>query len=195
VQEQVPWEWQGSRELYRREHAVLREDRLRLPCGREALYPVLQLGQTAAVVPLTADRQIVLVRQYRHVPKAFSWEIPGGSVRAGEPIEAAAQRELREEAGFRAGRLCRLGGFWPNNAYLDETIHLFLAEELIEDPLAPDQDEDLVRAAFPFADALAMAQDDRITCGLTKLAIFWVAVLQAGAIPAEAHHAAPERRA
>ncbi len=192
MQAQTPWERRDSRELYRREHVVLREDRLRLPSGREAPYPVLQLGETVAIVPWTADRQILLIRQYRHVTGAFSWEIPGGSVRRGESLEGAAQRELREEAGCRAERLRRLGGFWPNNAYLDEIIHVFEAEHLAEDPLAPDHDEDLIRAAFPFSEALAMAQDDRISCGLTKLAIFWTAVHQTGGRPAEIPPVSPE---
>ena len=68
---------------------------------------------------------------------------------------------------------------WPNNAYLDEIIHVYLAENLTPDPLPADQDEYLERRLFPFAEALAMAQDDRITCGLTKLAILWTAVARA----------------
>ena len=56
---------------------------------------------------------------------------------------------------------------------------MYLAEDLIPDPLPPDQDEELERRAFPFSEALAMAMDDRITCGLTKLAILWVAALRA----------------
>ncbi len=181
--EPTAWVRESSRELYRRGHVALREDRLRLPSGAEAPYPVLQLGQTAAIVPFTDTGEIVLVRQYRHVTGAFCWEIPGGSLRPGELPEAAAQRELREEAGFRAARLSRLGSFWPNNAYLDEIIHVFMAEGLSEDALPPDVDEVLTRAAVPFSEALAMAQDDRITCGLTKLALFWVAVRQADAHP------------
>ena len=54
---------------------------------------------------------------------------------------------------------------------------------LIPDPLPTDPDEYLERRAFPFAEALAMAQDDRITCGLTKLAILWIAVART-AVPA-----------
>jgi ADP-ribose pyrophosphatase len=127
-------------------------------------------------VPLTAHDEVILIRQYRHIPQEFCWEIPGGGIHPGESPEEAAQRELREEAGYRAGRLRRLGGFWPNNAYLDEVIHVYLAEDLVSDPLPADQDEQLERRAFPFQEALAMVQDDRITCGLTKLAILWATV-------------------
>jgi ADP-ribose pyrophosphatase len=175
------WKRLASRTLHRHGRVVIREDTLQLPEGGERLYPVMQLGQSAGIVPLTADGQVVLVRQYRHVPGEFCWEIPGGGMHPGESPEGAAQRELREETGYRAGSLRRLGGFWPNNAYLDEIIHVYLAEELTPDPLPADQDEYLERGTFPFSEALAMAQDDRIACGLTKLAILWVAVTRAAA--------------
>ena len=176
------WTRLESRTLHRHDRVVIREDRLRLPGGGERLYPVMQLGQSAGIVPLTSDGQIVLVRQYRHVPGEFCWEIPVGGMHPGESPDTAAQRELREETGYRAGSLRHLGGFWPNNAYLDEIIHVYLAEDLTPDPLPADQDEYLERGTFPFLEALAMAQDDRITCGLTKLAILWVAVARA-AVP------------
>lgn len=176
-----PWKRLASRTLHRHDRVVIREDVLRLPAGRERRYPVMQLGQSAGVVPVAADGQILLVRQYRHVTQSFCWEIPGGGLHPGESPDEAAQRELREETGYRAGCLRRLGSFWPNNAYLDEVIHVYLGEDLTPDPLPADQDEQLERRAFPFSEALAMAQDDRITCGVTKLAILWVATVRAAA--------------
>lgn len=170
------WKRLRSRTLYQQAHVVVREDALELPNGRERTYPVLHLGGSVGILPFLSKHEVVLVRQYRHVAQAFSWEVPGGSITVGEPPEGAAQRELREEAGYRSGRLRRLGGFWPNNAYLDEVIHVYLAEDLVADPLPADQDEHLEIRVFPFDVALAMAQDDRISCGLTKLAILWAAV-------------------
>ncbi len=170
------WKKVGTRTLYRTAHVTVREDALELPDGRARIYPVLHLGASVGILPFLPDGRVVLVRQYRHVTQDFSWEIPGGSISPGEAPEEAAQRELREEAGYRAGRLRRLGGFWPNNAYLDEVIHIYVAEDLVPDPLPPDRDEHLEVHPFPFEEAVAMAQDDRICCGLTKLAILWEAV-------------------
>ena len=170
------WKRVGSRMLYQQAHVVVREDTLELPDGRERSYPVLSLGASVGILPFLSKDRVVLIRQFRHVPQEFSWEGPGGGILPGEPPEVAAQRELREEAGYRAGRLLQLGGFWPNNAYLDEVIHIYVADELVADPLPADQDEHLEARAFPFDEALAMAQDDRISCGLTKLAILWSAV-------------------
>jgi len=176
MSELKPWKRLGSRELYRQDRVSVREDLLEVPGGRRLGYPVMALGSSVGVLAfLTAD-QVLLVRQYRHVTGDFSWEIPGGGIGAGEAVADAAQRELREEAGYRAGRLRALGSFWPNNAYLDEVIHVYVAEDLVPDPLPADQDEHLEVRAFPLSEAVAMARDDRITCGLTKLALLWAAL-------------------
>jgi ADP-ribose pyrophosphatase len=175
VGELQAWTRRGTRMLYRSAHVLVREDVLELPDGREKAYPVMALGSSVGILPLLSDGRVILVRQYRHVTRDFSWEIPGGGILADEPPEDAAQRELREESGYRAGRLRRLGGFWPNNAYLDEVIHIYVADDLVPDPLPADLDEHLEIRTFPFDEVLAMARDDRITCGLTKLAILWAA--------------------
>lgn len=178
VGELKAWKRVRTRALYQQAHVVVREDALELPDGGERIYPVLCLGSSVGILPFVSDDRVILVRQYRHVTRDFCWEVPGGGILPDEPPEEAAQRELREEAGYRAGRLRRLGGFWPNNAYLDEIIHVFVAHDLVADPLQADPDEHLETRAFPYGEALAMAQDDRITCGLTKLAILWTAVIR-----------------
>jgi ADP-ribose diphosphatase len=170
------WKKVGSRTLHQQAHVVIREDLLELPDGRRRTYPVMRLGASVGILPFLTEDRVILVRQYRHVTCDFCWEVPGGGIQPGESPDVAAQRELREEAGFRAARMQRLGGFWPNNAYLDEVIHVYVAEDLTKDPLPADQDEHLESQTFPWVEAIAMAQDDRITCGLTKLAILWAAV-------------------
>ena len=68
---------------------------------------------------------VLLVRQFRHLARADSWELPGGGGQPGEDPEAAAPRELREEGGYRAGRLTFLTRFFRSNAYLDETAYCY----------------------------------------------------------------------
>ena len=170
-----PWRKVGSRTLHRQAPVLIREDVWELPDGGRRTYPVMRLGASVGILPFVSADRVILVRQYRHVTGDFCWEVPGGAMDPGESPDDAAQRELREEAGYRAARLRRLGGFWPNNAYLDEVIHVYVAEGLTADPLPADQDEQIEARVFPFQEALAMAQDDRITCGLTKLAILWAA--------------------
>jgi ADP-ribose pyrophosphatase len=94
----------------------------------------------------------------------------------------AAPRELREEGGYRAGRLTFLTRFFPSNAYLGETAHCFIGEELVADPLASDDDEFFERRLVPFREAVAMATDDRITESASKVALL-AAALRLGVRP------------
>jgi ADP-ribose diphosphatase len=89
---------------------------------------------------------------------------------------AAAQRELREESGYRAGLIEFLTRFHPANAYLDETAYCYVARELVADPLPADEDEFFERALVPFTEALRMALADEITESYSKVAILHYAL-------------------
>jgi len=170
------WEFVRTATLQRLGKLTLREDTWRLPTGAERAYPVLHVGLTVGVVPLVDPGHVLLIRQFRHLSRAASWEVPGGGGLPGESPEAAAQRELREEGGHRAGRLTYLTRFFPSNAYLDETAHCYLGEDLVEDPEAPDDDEFFERRVVPLREAVAMALDDRITESVSKVALLAAAL-------------------
>jgi len=102
------WTRLSSSPRYTRGKLTLREDAWRLPDGQEVVYPVLAVGATVAVLPFVDATRVVLVGQYRHLQGGVSWELPGGGAQAGEDPLAAAQRELREEGGYRAERLAFL---------------------------------------------------------------------------------------
>jgi 8-oxo-dGTP pyrophosphatase MutT (NUDIX family) len=95
------WTPLSSSSRYARGRLALREDVWRLPDGREVTYPVLAV---VGVLPFVEPDRVLLVGQYRHLQRALSWELPGGGAATGEDPPAAAQREPREEGGYRARR-------------------------------------------------------------------------------------------
>jgi ADP-ribose pyrophosphatase len=76
------------------------------------------------------EDRFLMVRQYRHGARAVTTEFPAGLVNPGETPLAAAERELEEETGMKAGRMTLLGKVSPNPAFMDNWCYTFLAEEL-----------------------------------------------------------------
>jgi len=174
-----PWTPLSSSIRWSHGKLALREDAWRLPDGREVVYPVLVVGVAVAVIPFVDDDHVLLVRQFRHLQRRLSWELPGGGALPGEDPVAAAQRELREEGGYRAERFTFLTRFFPSSAYVDEVGYCYAAHGLVPDPLPADDDEFLERRIVPLPEAIRMALDDDITESFSKVALL--------------HHAASKR--
>lgn len=79
------------------------------------------------VIPVTSDRRIVLVRQYRFGTGEITLETPGGMCDGAEEPERTARRELVEETGYEAGEIVRLGWVHPNPAIQSNRCHAFVA--------------------------------------------------------------------
>ena len=92
------------------------------------LYHAVGQQDYIAIVALTPDGRIPIVRQYRPAIERFTWELPAGLVEKGEQPEACCARELREETGFSARAVHALGAYAPCTARLSNQIHSFFVE-------------------------------------------------------------------
>jgi 8-oxo-dGTP pyrophosphatase MutT (NUDIX family) len=94
--------------------------------SRHAFYRI-HSRDWAQIVPVTAEGQIVLVRQYRHGAQRVTLEMPAGMVDEGEDPAAAALRECLEETGYRARAAVPLGSVNPNPTLFDNRLHSYFA--------------------------------------------------------------------
>jgi ADP-ribose pyrophosphatase len=113
------------------------------------------------VVPLTADGQIVLLRQYRHPPRTWTWEIVAGSVGDEDPVEAA-RRELLEEIGGRCRELMPLGSYFGLPASAGSRHHAFLALDVELGETSHEPTELIETVLLDPDEAFARARDGRI---------------------------------
>ncbi|MEM0029431.1 MAG: NUDIX hydrolase [Candidatus Nitrosocaldus sp.] len=128
----------SSRYVYRGKVITVRIDEL----GNGKVREVVEHRGSVAILPLLDDGRVVLERQYRHVIGRELIEVPAGMVEEGESVEAAAQRELMEETGYRAGRLEYIGRCYMTPGYCNELIHFFIASDLEKATGTSSMDED-----------------------------------------------------
>ncbi len=126
-----------------------------------------------SVVAVDGD-DVFLVRQYRAPLDDWLWEIPAGKKDVeGEPPEETAERELEEEVGMRAGSLEHLIDLHHSPGFCDEFQNVFLATDLTDVGRRVDSIEEQYMEVrrVPFAEAIAMATDGRITDGKSIVGI------------------------
>jgi len=148
-------ESESAREIYRGRVVRLMVEHVTLPNGHHLDLEVVRHPGASAIVALTEDDQVLLVRQYRHAAGGYIYEVPAGKL-DGEAPEVCAARELIEEAGVEAGKLERLGSIVTTPGFSDEVIHLFLATQLHPANQKLEEDEVLSLERVPFARALEM---------------------------------------
>lgn len=153
----------------------VREDVAELPDGRTTLYGVIEAPPAVGVLPFLDERTVVLVGQYRYVARRFCWEMPTGGMKPGETEEAAAERELAEEAGYEAARLIKLCSFHSSKSVLDEVAHLYVADGLRPASRAGDDTEFIEVRAFPLDEVLRMVERSEIVDAMTIIAVLHAA--------------------
>jgi ADP-ribose pyrophosphatase len=119
----------------------VRIDEVRYEDGRSHRAEVVEHRESMAVVAVGPDGRLLMVRQYRHPAAGELLETPAGSVDPGETAEAAVNRELSEETGYRAREVTLLGAFYLAPGWATEYMHVYLARDLYEAEAEPDEDE------------------------------------------------------
>lgn len=140
--------------------------------GHEAHWDFIHHNGAAAVVPVTSDGKLLMVRQYRNALDRYTLEIPAGALDSpDEPKIQCAYRELEEETGFRTEKLEFLISVNTTVAFCDEAIDIFVAKDLIPSKQNLDEDEYIEVEAWSVKELEQLIYDGKITDGKTIAAI------------------------
>ena len=137
------WQAHGERAIYDSPWVWLGQVDVEPPGGARYWHHVVRLRK-AAVAALLDDRdRVLMLWRHRFVPDRWGWELPGGLVDEGEEPAAAANRELAEETGYRAGHLDHLVTFQPMPGTIDAEHYVYAGRS----PLRVGDPTDLTEAA------------------------------------------------
>jgi ADP-ribose pyrophosphatase len=160
---------------YRGGLLTVREDRVRLPNGPEAVREYLMHPGAVLILALLDDGQVVLERQFRYPLRRHMIELPAGKMESNEDPLLTAQRELLEETGYRAAHWEHVFTTHPCVGYSDERIELFLARGLTAGTAQLDDGEFLDVFTLPLREALAWIDRGDITDIKTIAGLLWLA--------------------
>ena len=166
-----PWRRLGSERLQDCRVFEIERVRFERPEGGEEHFYCIEAPDWINVIPVTADRRVLLIRQFRFGLNDFTLEIPGGMCDPGESPEDAAVRELREETGHAAARMETLGWVHPNPALQGNRCHTYLAHDVVEvGEQQPDEHEEIEILHAPLDEIPALIREGRITHSLVVAA-------------------------
>lgn len=152
------------------------------PDGRKAVREVVRHGGSVAVLAVRrgADggREVLLERNYRYAVGRYVTEIPAGTLDRPDELPAdCARRELREETGYRAGRMVELLSILTSPGFLTERLTVFMADDVEPGEAAPEAGELIQTTWVPWPEAVRRVRDGEIEDAKTVAAIlYWEAL-------------------
>lgn len=150
-------------------------DTVELPNGKTSIREKVEHNGGVCVAPITANNELIFVRQFRYAYDTVLLELPAGKLEKGEDPFEAGKRELEEETGFVAGKYYDLGKFYPTPGYCGEIIYLYAASQLSSTHMHLDEDEYLEVEKIPLDKAVDMVLAGEIPDGKTQTLIMRVA--------------------
>lgn len=167
-----------SKEIFNGRVIRVTLDKVQLEDGTTSTREVVHHHGGACVLPVDADGNVTMVRQFRYALGEELWELPAGKLEAGEDPFEAAKRELSEECGLTADTYTELGVVYPTVGYDSERIYLWAAEGLHAVGQHLDAGEFLDVVKMPFAQALGLVMDGTIKDSKTQVALLKYAQLR-----------------
>jgi ADP-ribose pyrophosphatase len=141
--------------------------------GRHTRREVVEHRSAAAILAKDENEKFLLVRQFRYPLNEEIIEIPAGLIEDGETPFDAAQRELREETGYKAGKWTEMPVIWTSPGFSDEKLYTYFAEDLEYAPLKPDDDEDITLLRYSEQQIRSLLNSREPQDAKTLMALAW----------------------
>lgn len=171
----MEWKVLESQYLHNEPWLTIRKEKCELPNGKVMpAYYIIEYPTWATVFALTNDGKAIFVKQYRHGLGVVSIETPGGVVDDGEEVDAAVERELLEETGYKFNKFEYLGKISANPATTNNYMYMYLAldgEKVAGQDL--DETEDVEVVLYTIDELKTLIRENKIVQSLHMTCIFY----------------------
>lgn len=160
-----------KKRIYKGRIVGLREDTVKLVNGVVSKREIVEHPGAVAVIAITKDKKLVLIRQFRKPAEKVLLEIPAGLVHKGESDLEGARRELMEESGYKAGKIRRVFVGYSSPGYSTELMKFFIATDLEKTSQHCDVDEMINVSLYSLKECLKMLKSGKIRDNKTAIGI------------------------
>ena len=163
-----------SEVIYKGSIFSLRKDKIEIDNNLEVIRDVIEHPGAVVILPVLANGNLIVIKQYRHSIGRHILEFPAGALEAGEDPDSCASRELMEEIGKYPNSLKSIGTLYPTPGFCDEIQYCYVAKDLIDRKLEGDIDEQIeVLTMTPSELELSMKNNE--FCDAKSIAIYYKA--------------------
>lgn len=129
----TPWIKTTEHRAYKGYRSIIRKT-FEMPNGKAEDFDIVDGHSFATIAAFTAEREVLLVRQFRPGPEMFNTGFPAGYIDPGESPEVAARRELLEETGYACDEVVFLKKIVSAYSHVDKICFLATGCRKITDP-------------------------------------------------------------
>jgi 8-oxo-dGTP pyrophosphatase MutT (NUDIX family) len=135
----------AKQQVYRGSTLIVNQYQVRMPDGKEVIRDVMERPEGILILPVGEPDRVFLIEEYDFGAGVWQFTLPGGKVELPslDRIKEQANKELRQEIGYKAGRLEKLTDFYSHPGYISHRVHVFMAYDLEWDPLEMEVHEEI----------------------------------------------------
>ncbi len=163
-----PWQTLSIDLKYDNPWIRIEEHQVINPAGNPGIYGTVTFKNRAvAILPIFNNGDTLLVGQFRYPLQQYHWELPMGGAPENESLLVCAQRELKEETGFKAQQWQKIMMTHLSNSITQEVGFTFVARDLEAGEMALEETEDITLKRLPFEEVYQMVMTGEITDAMT----------------------------
>ncbi len=164
----------SSQMIYEGKILNLRKDKVHVKDNRTSYREIVEHNGGVALAAITPKGKMVMVRQFRKAAEKAILEVPAGKIEKGEGHRLTAERELKEETGYSAGKIEFITSFYSSIGYSTEKIYLYLATDLTPGETNFDDNESIDILEYELQELKKMIFNNEIEDAKTIAAILLV---------------------